>query len=87
MTTEKKGTSDMGILGINLAIFAVYTGFGLMAGEDALFGVFILAIIHGFITFLMAIIQRRWIWVLAGLLIWVIGFGTCVSNLHLGNMH
>jgi hypothetical protein len=79
-------TSDLAILGINMGVFALYTILCVLAGQDALIGMVVLSVIHGFIALIMAVIQRRWIWVLAGLLIPVIGFGTCLSNLHLGHM-
>lgn len=79
-------TSDLAILGINMGIFALYTIICVLAGQEALIGMVVLSVIHGFIALIMAVIQRRWIWVLAGLLIPVIGFGTCLSNIHLGHM-
>jgi hypothetical protein len=83
---EQVRTSDLAILGINMGVFALYTIISVLAGQDALIGMVVLSVIHGFIALIMAIVQRRWIWVLAGLLIPVIGFGTCLSNIHLGHM-
>ncbi|MES2063303.1 MAG: hypothetical protein V4456_15355 [Bacteroidota bacterium] len=86
MDENKPRTTDLAILGINMGIFAAYTILGLISGQDAIFGAFIVAIIHGVVAFIMALIKRRWIWALAGLLIPLIGFGTCINNIKLGHM-
>ena len=86
MNENKTQTSDLTILGINMGIFAAYTLLSLISGQDAIFGAFIAAIFHGVVAFIMALVKRRWIWALAGLLIPLIGFGTCISNIKLGHM-
>ena len=80
MSDEKKTATDLAILGINLAVFAGYTVLGLYEDSGAWF---FMALFHAFICVIMAIAQRKWIWVLAGLLILVIGCATCVNNFHL----
>lgn len=86
MEENKTRTSDLAILGINMGIFAAYTILGLISGQDAIFGAFVVAIFHGIVAFIMALVKRRWIWALAGLLIPLIGFGTCLNNIKLGHM-
>jgi Zn-dependent protease with chaperone function len=86
MEENKTQTSNAAILGINLAVFAGYTILGWLAGQEAVVFVFFLAIVHGFAALIIALIQRRWIWALAGLLIPLIGFGTCLNNIKLGHM-
>ncbi|MBD1384529.1 hypothetical protein IDJ75_04500 [Mucilaginibacter rigui] len=86
MEENKTKTSDIAILGINLAVFAGYTILGLLAGQEAILGAFFLAIAHGVIALITALVQRRWIWALAGLLIPLISFGTCLNNIKLGHM-
>lgn len=78
-----KQPSDLKILGLNLLVFAVYSVASVYSGSDGGFFAFMIAGVHAFICIILAIVQKRWIWVLAGLLILVIGFATCVSNFHL----
>ncbi|NCD70597.1 hypothetical protein [Mucilaginibacter agri] len=77
----KKPYSEVTILGVNLAIFALYTILGVLGKEDALIASFFAAVIHFVICTIMAIVARRWVWFLAGVLILIIGFGTCVNTL------
>lgn len=85
---EQQETKGYKILGINLAVFAFYTlsAIGISGGEGA-FTALIIAGIHFVICIIMAIAARRAVWFLCGLLIIIIGFGTCVSNFSLGGMH
>lgn len=77
-------TSSLKIVGINLAVFFIYTVIGIASmGEDGGFSAMILAVIHAFICVIIAIIARRWVWVLSALLLIVIGFATCVSTFSL----
>lgn len=78
-----KQPSDLKILGLNLLIFAVYSLLCVYSGGDGGIAAFMIAGVHTLICIILAIAQRRWIWVLAGLMILVIGFATCVSNFHL----
>jgi uncharacterized membrane protein len=80
MSEEKKKFGDLAVLGTNLAVFAAYTVIGLSQNAD---GWFIISLWHAAACVLMAIIQKRWIWVLAVLLILIIGFATCANNFHL----
>jgi len=82
---RSKLNAGMVIVGINLAILAVYTliskstdgGIGLDA---------VLIVLHVITCTIMALAKKSWIWFLSGVLVLVIGFSTCVSLLPL-NLH
>ena len=81
MSEEQKDSSpNAKILGINLLVFAVYTAIGVSVGGEGIMAGVTLAGIHFLACVIMAIANRSWIWLLSGLLILVIGFGTCVAN-------
>jgi hypothetical protein len=80
MSEEKKKLGDLSVLGINLAVFAAYTLFGVYSNGDAWF---VISLWHAGVCIVMALVQKRWIWVLAGILILVIGCATCANNFHL----
>ena len=75
---------NMKIAGYNLAAMLVY---GLLfvgvMGNDGfiLFGLVFLG--HAFACLIVAIVQRKWVWVLSSVLIVIIGFSTCASLFHL----
>ncbi|HEY0177421.1 MAG TPA: hypothetical protein VGC08_13645 [Pedobacter sp.] len=75
------------VLGFNLLAFVIYTVIGVASGDSGLLGAFIISLVHFGVCVIMAIALRKWVWFLSGLLILIIGFGTCVSNIHLGGMH
>ncbi|WDF54840.1 hypothetical protein [Mucilaginibacter sp. KACC 22063] len=83
----KKRTPDLAILGYNLLAFALYTIVLVASDKDNVFFAFILSIIHFVVCIIMAIAKSRWAWALAGLLVLIIGFGTCVNSFHMGPMH
>ncbi|MCJ8211653.1 hypothetical protein MUY27_18185 [Mucilaginibacter sp. RS28] len=76
----KQASADLKILGYNLLIFAVYTIACVAAGKDNIFVGFMVAVFHFLVCVFAAIIQKKWSWLLAGFLILVIGFGTCVNG-------
>lgn len=81
MIEEQKDSSpNAKILGINLLIFVAYTVIGVSSGGDGMMAAVTLAGVHFLACVIMAIANRNWIWFLSGLLILVIGFGTCVAN-------
>ncbi len=80
MTEEKKQIPDLAVLGINVGIFAIYTAIGVYSNGDSWF---VISLWHAAVCVLMAIIQKRWIWVLAALVVLIIGFATCVNTFHL----
>jgi len=75
---------NLKIAGYNLAAMLMY---GLLfvgaMGNDGfiLFGLAFLA--HAFVCLILAIVQRKWVWVLSSLLIVIIGFSTCANLFHL----
>lgn len=83
----KKRVPDLAILGYNLLAFALYTISVVASDNDGGFYAFMLSIIQFVVCIIMAIAVRRWAWALAGLIVIIIGFGTCVNNFHMGGMH
>lgn len=93
--TESQSTDSSGepqiesykILGGNLLVFAIYTLVALSTGSDG--GVAALAIAGGqfVICTVLAIALKRGVWFLSGVLVLIIGFGTCISTFSLGSMH
>lgn len=83
METPPKPVSTGKIFGYNMLVFAIYGGIGQTMGNDAKVGVFFIALIHFMISCCLAIYFRQWVWFLSGLLILLIGFGSCVSGFHL----
>lgn len=86
---QDKGSKANGkILGYNLLAFVAYTVLAALTNpKEGLILSFFISIAHFVITIIAALVSSRWMWLLAGFLVLVIGFGTCVSNLTLGNMH
>jgi hypothetical protein len=80
MSEERMRFPDIAILGINLAVFAAYTLLGVYNNGDSWF---VISLWHIAACILMAIIQKRWIWILAGVVILVVGCATCVNTFHL----
>ncbi|WP_342647483.1 hypothetical protein [Mucilaginibacter sp. CSA2-8R] len=75
------------ILGYNLLAFVGYTLLAALASPtEGWFFAFFISIIHFVIAVIAALATRRWVWLLAGALVLVIGFGTCVSNFKMGDM-
>ncbi len=80
---EPQSKVNYKILGYNLLAFVIYTiGLISMGGNSAIIA-FILACIHFVICIIQAIVEKKWIWLLSGLLILLIGFGTCVNFIKL----
>ncbi len=76
------------ILGYNLLAFVVYTVLSALANpNEGLILAFFISIAHFVLTIIAALVTQRWMWLLAGALVLIIGFGTCVNNLKLGSMH
>ena len=86
-SSGKPQTKSYKILGGNLLVFAIYTLIALSNGSDG--GVAALAIAGGqfVICTIIAIALKRGVWFLSGILVLIIGFGTCVSTFSLGSMH
>lgn len=73
-------SSGMKIVGINFAVFIGYViilSAALGKGDWAV-AALILAGVHAFICLIMALVMQKWAWALAGLLLIVAGFSTCV---------
>lgn len=86
-SSAEKPIEGYKILGGNLLAFAIYTLIALSTGGDG--GVAALGI-AGFqfvICTVLAIASKRAVWFLSGVLVLIIGFGTCVSTFSLGSMH
>ena len=78
---------NLKIAGYNLAAMLMYgLGFVGVMGNDGLilFGLSFLG--HAFVCLIVAIVQRKWVWVLSSVLIVIIGFSTCANLFHL-DMH
>jgi hypothetical protein len=85
---QDKGSKVNGkILGYNLLVFVAYTVLaGLANPKEGWFFAFFISIAHFVVAVIAAIATRRWVWLLAGALVLIIGFGTCVSNFKMGDM-
>jgi len=75
------------VLGGNILLFAVYTLIAVSTGSDGGVAALGLAAIQLAICTVVAIATRSWVWFLSGILVLIIGFGTCLSTFSLGNMH
>lgn len=84
---ENKQGYNFRVLGANLLIFAIYTVIGILSGGDGQLGAFFFSLFHFAVCVILAIVFRKWAWLLSALVILVIGLGTCVSNVNLGGMH
>jgi tryptophan-rich sensory protein len=83
-----KRISDIAILGINLGIFIAYTLLCFAVDSSSAGGIsFLIALFHGAVSTLTALVTRRWAWFLGAILVVLIGFGTCVNNFHMGRMN
>jgi hypothetical protein len=82
---EKPNSGGMRIVGINLAVLAVYTIISALIRELWVLDMFFIGL--QFVTcIVMAIVKRKWSWLLSGILVLVIGFSTCVSLINI-SMH
>jgi hypothetical protein len=81
-----KSTVNLRILGYNLLLFALYT-FACMAADQSQGSVsaLLIAFFQFVVCTLLAIVKRNAVWFLAGLLVLIIGFGTCMNNYHMGS--
>jgi hypothetical protein len=74
-----KPTTNLRLVGINMAVLAGYTILcALLRDGGLIFDAFIIAG-HFFICVIMAAVQRRWVWVLSAFMVLIIGFSTCVG--------
>jgi len=84
---KAKPVSDVKIMGLNLLVFAIYTALCVAVSGDGGVFAFFISIVHFLVCFIVAVSVRRWSWFLVGIVIVVIGFGTCVNNFHMGRMN
>ena len=84
---DEAETSSLKIVGLNLLVFAFYTLICVSMGGEAGFFAFVLAGLQAFVCVIVAVIAKRWIWVLSALMLLVIGFATCLGTFSLGSMH
>ena len=82
---QTKANKSMAIVGINLAILAIYTII-LKIVPDGIVIDAMLIFLHLLTCIIMAIALKSWIWFLSSILVLVIGFSTCVSLMQL-NLH
>lgn len=86
---NEKPMESYKILGLNLLVFAVYTvgAITLNGNSDGAVAALMFAGFHFVVCTIVAIATKRVVWFLSGLLILIIGFGTCVSNFKMGSMN
>jgi hypothetical protein len=75
----KKPYWGLGILGFNLVLFIAYSLMLLPLGEPGLFVHALIYCVHVVVCIIAAIVQRKWMWVFAALIIACIGFSTCTA--------
>lgn len=78
MENEDNYSPNVKVIGINLIILAIYTLIFRFEDSGIIFDAFLLAI-QFIVCIFMGIIKQKWIWVLAALVVLIIGFSTCVS--------
>lgn len=76
----EKPIANYKILGGNLLLFALYTLTALSTGRDGGVASLAMAGIQFVICSSVAIASKRSVWFLSGVLVLIIGFGTCVST-------
>ena len=86
LNQEPKPKNRWKVVGINIAILAVYTIASRVVDGGIIIDAFLIGL-HFFIGIIASIVVRRWEWVLSAFLVLVIGFSTCVSFLDMPNMH
>jgi hypothetical protein len=80
MTEEAKPKTNMRVVGINLAVLLGYTILcAIKKEDDGLILDMILIAIHVIVCVFLAIILRRWVWLLSSAIVLVIGFSTCAG--------
>ncbi|MBE9586307.1 hypothetical protein IM792_17780 [Mucilaginibacter sp. JRF] len=67
----------MGITGINILILVGYTLLCGVLGEDGLLLQLLFVLVHAGACVIIAPFARKWEWVLAGLLVLIIGLSSC----------
>jgi hypothetical protein len=78
----KKQISDMGLVGINVAVLVIYTVFCKFSEGGIILDAFLI-FAHVIVCFIVAITQKNWFWFLSGLLVLIVGFSTCANFLHM----
>jgi len=85
-TGTEKPLENYKVLGGNLLVFALYTITALSTGTDGGIAALALAGVQFIICTILAIAYKRSVWFLGGVLVLIIGFGTCVSTFSMGDM-
>ncbi|MCC8407354.1 hypothetical protein LJ707_00310 [Mucilaginibacter sp. UR6-1] len=67
----------MGITGVNIIILVGYTIICGMLGEEGLIFQMVIVFIHAAVCVIIAPFARKWEWVLAGILVLIIGMSSC----------
>jgi hypothetical protein len=78
----RKPSVDMQILGYNLIALIIYTVAFKFVESGAVFDMLLIAA-HLFVCILLSIVKQSGYWLLAGVLVLIIGFSTCVYFLPL----
>ncbi|HEX8018851.1 hypothetical protein [Mucilaginibacter sp.] len=82
---DKKPPGDFKIVGLNLAIFVVYTSLTMLINGGLIFAG-LLMICQVVVCSILALYYRKWSWFLGGLLVLIIGFSTCVGMLSINGL-
>lgn len=78
-----KPKNGFSVVGYNLLILTAYTIISRLLGDGGFVLDALLLAIHVFTCLILALANRSWMWVLAAVLVLVIGFSTCVYGLGL----
>lgn len=76
---DKQSVDGAKILGLNLLVFAAYAIAGYVSGDKG-FTALVVGAIHFVICTIVAIFSRKWAWLLAGIIVLLIGMATCFGT-------
>lgn len=77
MEQTKQPDDGMKVVGLNLAILVVYSIICRLLGEGGIIIDALFIVMHVLVCIILAIVQRKWAWLLSAFLVLVIGFSTC----------
>ncbi len=78
--TKKPQNYNAYVLGINIGVLAIYTIISKAINGGFIIDAFFIAI-QFFACVIIAITEKKWVWILTAFLILLIGFSTCVNFL------
>jgi len=76
-TQNNQANYGMKVVGINILILVLYTLYSALT-SGGIFGDAVFIAVHFLACVIFAISVKKWVWLLSGLMVIIVGFSTCV---------